>query len=608
MSLKNNGSSVSPSTVLSVFCLLLYSAGFIRIELKFNDYDQRLVAVEEVISQLKHGMVQTSNKENSPLHSEKKETNSETKLHRITRSISSNPLFNNSANMKEVLEDVVTSSFKKICQNSGSFNVCPRGMPGPPGRRGRKGSRGIMGPPGRSGKQGIMGPPGVRGEKGIKGDIGPPGIPGFKGEPGESISSPKVTITPSQLTVNESNTAVLFCSATGNPAPQVSWSRVNGSLPSNRIKLMSDGLLQIVNVRLEDAGKYKCVAQNILGNEEKDAGLVVQSLPKITLSFGPSYVERNKNIILPTCHATSFPPAVITWSKVHGKLVQARAVVKDGQLSITNSEKKDSGLYECKATNKLGHDSAFTQLNVVELPQFSVTPPAQLKANTSQNVKVPCQATGNPKPTVTWRKENGDFPSGRSQVSEDGTLQIWNAKEEDSGIYTCTASSAMVFKAFSAMKLTVMKVCQAVGVEDRNTIPDARMTASTFYDSSHYPYYGRLNDNRGSGAWCTKSSAIKANYLQVDMGAVHSVCAVATQGRGKGLNWNNNYKVHLSTDGVTWITYKENNVEKVFSGNSDLHSIVKHSLSTDIKARFVRFDMIPSSNHTCMRVEIFVLK
>ena len=180
--------------------------------------------------------------------------------------------------MKEVLEDVVTSSFKKICQNSGSLNVCPRGLPGLPGRRGRKGSQGIMGSPGRSGKQGPVGPPGIRGENGIKGGIGPPGIPGIKGEPGESISSPKVTISPaSQLTVNESNTAALFCSATGNPAPQLSWVRVDRSLPSNRIKVTSDGLMQINDVRLEDAGKYKCMARNILGKDEKVSSLVVQS-------------------------------------------------------------------------------------------------------------------------------------------------------------------------------------------------------------------------------------------------------------------------------------------------------------------------------------------
>ena len=187
--------------------------------------------------------------------------------------------------MKDILENAIriTSSLQKWCENSGSFNVCPRGRPGPPGRRGRKGSQGITGEPGRSGKRGIMGPPGIKGEKGIKGDIGPPGIPGIKGEPGESISAPKVTIIPSQLTVNESSTAALFCSASGSPAPKVSWSRVNGSLPSSRTKVTSDGLMQIKNVRQKDAGKYKCLARNILGEEEKSATLVV--LSRLTKGF-----------------------------------------------------------------------------------------------------------------------------------------------------------------------------------------------------------------------------------------------------------------------------------------------------------------------------------
>lgn len=199
------------------------------------------------------------------------------KLNRVTRSISKTPLFNNSVTIKEVLEDVVTLSFKKICHQSGNFNVCPRGVPG---RRGRKGNQGFMGPPGRSGKQGMRGPPGIRGEKGIKGDIGPqgiPGVPGIKGEPGESISTPKVKISPPKLTVKESNTASILCSASGNPPSKVYWSRANGSLPSNRTKVTPDGRIQIGDVQLQDAGKYTCLAQNILGKDEGVAILVVQS-------------------------------------------------------------------------------------------------------------------------------------------------------------------------------------------------------------------------------------------------------------------------------------------------------------------------------------------
>ena len=152
---------------------------------------------------------------------------------------------------------------------------------------------------------------------------------------------------------------------------------------------------------------------------------------------------------------TSYPPAVITWSKGLGELVQARAAIKDGRLSITNAQKKDAGLYKCQATNILGHHSAVTHLSVAELPQFTVRPPGQLKEFTNDNITVPCQATGDPKPTVTWVKENGELPLGRSNVSLDGTLQIWNSEEEDSGTYTCMAASAAVFKTFSVMKLTV---------------------------------------------------------------------------------------------------------------------------------------------------------
>ncbi len=177
--------------------------------------------------------------------------------------------------------------------------------------------------------------------------------------------------------------------------------------------------------------------------------------PKVSLLLGPSYVEKGKNINLPTCHVTGFPPAVITWSKVRDDLLKTRSILKDGQLSVTNAQKQDSGLYNCKASNILGHASAVTQLVVVELPQFTVSPPSRLKEFTNKNITVPCQAAGDPKPTVTWMKENGEVPSGRSKVSVDGALQIWNVKEEDSGIYTCTATSAVVFKAFSVMKLTV---------------------------------------------------------------------------------------------------------------------------------------------------------
>jgi len=180
-----------------------------------------------------------------------------------------------------------------LCQSKGvTCSRGPPGPPGPPGRRGEKGSRGrrgqkgktgnkgdqgIMGSPGRSGKQGIMGPPGLQGGaglKGEKGDIGPAGMPGTKGEPGESISSPTVTVSPAKLTVNENGSASFQCSASGSPEPAITWSKLNGRSEINQSAVLR-GKLRIRNVKGSDSGVYKCSATNILGKARAVAHLVV---------------------------------------------------------------------------------------------------------------------------------------------------------------------------------------------------------------------------------------------------------------------------------------------------------------------------------------------
>ena len=158
-------------------------------------------------------------------------TDCESKLLRFKQVISSFTYSNDSGFIKETPEDIVTTCLEN-CQKR-------RGRLGPPGRAGNKGSKSnegrrgikgsqeIMGPPGKSGKQRIMGALGIRGEKGVKGDIRPSPIPGIKVEPGESIFPPKVTNVPaSQLTVNESSTAVFFCSVSGNPTAKLTWNKV----------------------------------------------------------------------------------------------------------------------------------------------------------------------------------------------------------------------------------------------------------------------------------------------------------------------------------------------------------------------------------------------
>lgn len=110
--------------------------------------------------------------------------------------------------------------------------------------------------------------------------------------------------------------------------------------------------------------------------------------------------------------------------------------------------------------------------------------------------------------------------------------------------------------------LPIFVACIAVGVTDPKKIPDSRMTASTVYSSGYQPYYGRVNTTRGT-RWCPKTTSDRTDYLQVDMGAVHTVCEVATQTLNTG-EYTKTYYVRVSVDGVTWNkTYQENKAEKV---------------------------------------------
>ena len=187
----------------------------------------------------------------------------------------------------------------RLCQTNS--NGCtsgfpgPRGPPGPTGprgvrgRRGPKGRAGMMGLPGKQGKQGKQGIRGLQGEpgpKGDKGDIGPQGmpgpkgdrglqgIPGPKGEPGKSVSVPTVVVSPANLTVNESESASLWCSASGFPEPAIVWTK-----PDNHSTLsksaVSGGRLDFMNVSINDSGVYRCSAKNSLGKAQALARLEV---------------------------------------------------------------------------------------------------------------------------------------------------------------------------------------------------------------------------------------------------------------------------------------------------------------------------------------------
>jgi hypothetical protein len=88
---------------------------------------------------------------------------------------------------------------------------------------------------------------------------------------------------------------------------------------------------------------------------------------------------------------------------------------------------------------------------------FINKPPKSLKGGVNYTISLSCSAKGDPKPTIRWRKMNGNLPSGGRTEIREGTLTIRRVEKGDSGVYICTATSAGVFTVEAATQLQVIK-------------------------------------------------------------------------------------------------------------------------------------------------------
>ena len=107
------------------------------------------------------------------------------------------------------------------------------------------------------------------------------------------------------------------------------------------------------------------------------------------------------------------------------------------------------------------------------------------------------------------------------------------------------------------------KVAPSLGAAYGGKLPDSSFTATSNYNDPRYRIKnGRLH-NRQFG-WCPATTTnTPHDYLQVDLGAVYQVCAVATQGNPNGNEWTKTFKLKFSFDGSNWRMYQEKGADKV---------------------------------------------
>ncbi|KAK9754778.1 Protein tyrosine and serine/threonine kinase [Popillia japonica] len=120
-----------------------------------------------------------------------------------------------------------------------------------------------------------------------------------------------------------------------------------------------------------------------------------------------------------------------------------------------------------------------------------------------------------------------------------------------------------------------------------------------------------LRVERAGGGWCPKQQVERGirEYLQVDLGSVHVVTGVQTQGRydrGRGQEYAEEYTIEYWRPGFQeWKEYKRWDGKQILRGNSDTASVESHRLMPPVFASRIR--VLPYSVHrrtVCLRLEL----
>ncbi|XP_044243814.3 hemicentin-1 isoform X3 [Ursus arctos] len=268
------------------------------------------------------------------------------------------------------------------------------------------------------------------------------------------LVAPLIGISPSVTSVIEGQQLTLPCALlAGNPIPERRWIKNSAMLVQNPyITVRSDGSLHIERVRLQDGGKYTCVASNVAGTVNKTTTVDVHVLP--TIQHGQQVLSTIEGIpVTLPCKASGIPKPSVIWSK-KGELISASSAKfsagADGSLYVVSPGGEESGEYVCTATNAAGYAKRKVQLTVYVRPRvfgdqrgLSQDKPVEISVLAGEEVTLPCEVKSLPPPTITWAKETQLISpfSPRHTFLPSGSMKIVETRVSDSGMYLCVATN-----------------------------------------------------------------------------------------------------------------------------------------------------------------------
>ncbi|KAM5280542.1 contactin-6 [Ctenodactylus gundi] len=257
---------------------------------------------------------------------------------------------------------------------------------------------------------------------------------------------PKIEVRfPETIQAAKDSSVKLECFALGNPVPDVSWRRLDGSpLPGKAKYSKSHTILEIPNFQQEDEGFYECIAGNLRGRNLAKGQLIFYAPPEWEQKIQNTYLSIYDSLFW-ECRASGKPNPRYTWLKNGEHLhPEERIQVENGTLVITMLNTSDSGIYQCVAENRYQTIYANAELRVLaSAPDFSKNP---IKKNSvvqvGGNIVIECKPQAFPGAAISWKRGTENLrPSKRVFFLEDGSLKIYNVTRADAGSYTCEATN-----------------------------------------------------------------------------------------------------------------------------------------------------------------------
>ncbi|NXD37078.1 TITIN protein, partial [Copsychus sechellarum] len=259
--------------------------------------------------------------------------------------------------------------------------------------------------------------------------------------------------------------ACFQCLVTGSPHPSVHWYKDGVLLEGDRYCAQEEqnGLqsLTIENLIQSDSGQYKCIATNRAGTAETCA---VKAKMKIEEEGkAPVFLKQVSDVEVwqgdvakLSVMATGSPTPKIQWFFNSTKLTPC----VDCELVFAGSEHslilpcagvQHQGEYTCVASNAHGEASCSAQLRVRQreagLPCFA-REPGSVRCAPGSTAVLEYGLLGEPCPAVHWSKGSQQLLSdARRSIAHrpdgSGSLTVRHCVEQDSGLYTCRAVSAL---------------------------------------------------------------------------------------------------------------------------------------------------------------------